>query len=539
MIKTLLLTFSFITSLFIGTIAPLVSADAASALITEVQTGYIDANTGLEYPKQEFVEVANVSSAKLPMDGWRLEYLSAAHTGEGAPTATLVTIQGTLPINGQALFSYVGYNPSPSDLVFGEGSTASSGMLAKSGGHIRLMNGNTMIDCVAWGSATAITGCDKISSVPAAGQTIQRPHSENGSYEKSLGVKALSPPTPQGGELYPSWETPVIPGSPNEPGTDPADPEAPEEPTEPTDPTEPTEPEPARCSTIELSEVLPNPAGSDTDSEYIELHNNSSQAASLFGCTLRIGSAGKTYVFPAESQLAAHEYRAFYYAATGLQLTNSGGEVWLLGEEVQTSLTYPTSGDDQAWAFIEGSWQTTFYPTPHAVNSLGPKTDSPEDVIAAALESCPVGKYRNPETNRCKNIEAADSGPTACDPGQERNPETNRCRKIPVAATVTACPEGQERNPSTNRCRKIASASTPTPCAEGQERNPETNRCRKVTAAPTKSNTDTPKSNGIQNYRILIAVLILIVGYAVYEYRQDILGQLNKLRATLLRKKEP
>lgn len=538
MIKKLLLTFSYIITLGIGMFAPVSANTLPQALITEVQTGFIDASSGLEYPKQEFIEVANVSAAPLVMDGWQLEYLSAAHDGTGEPTAELNTINGTLPLNGHALFSYIGYNPASSDASFGVGSIATSGMLAKSGGRVRLMNGDIMVDCVAWGSATALTGCDKVSGTSAAGQTIQRPHSDNGSYDKTLGVKHLSPPTPRGGELYPSFEMPEPnPNGPNVPGTEDPEPEVPEEPENPEQPQEPQQPTiPLNCPGVELSEILPNPAGVDTIGEFIELYNTTDQTVSLQGCSLRLGAAGKVYNFAAGTHLQPYEYRAFMYSTTGISLTNSGGEVWLLSPEVQTSLTYPTSADDQAWALIDGVWQTTFQPTPNAPNVLLLPAGRVASLAAAGVEPCPEGKFRNPETNRCKNIET-ETGPTPCAEGQERNPETNRCRKIAAAATTpTPCAEGQERNPLTNRCRKITTATTQTPCAAGQERNPETNRCRKITTATAKADPDAAKSSGIQNYRILIAVLILILGYAVYEYRQDLGAQLTKLRNSIVKR---
>jgi hypothetical protein len=73
-----------------------------------------------------------------------------------------------------------------------------------------------------------------------------------------------------------------------------------------------------------------------------------------------------------------------------------------------------------------------------------------------ALPDCPAGKFRNPETNRCKSYETLTSILAACAEGYYRNPETNRCKKITKAtATLTPCKEGYERNPETNRCRQI------------------------------------------------------------------------------------
>lgn len=538
MLQKVLLIASIFSSLCLCLISPSAAASIQPpVLITEVQTGFIDSASGLEYPKQEFIELTNISATAVDITGWRLEYLSAAHDGNGNPTTTLATFNGGIFLNGRVLLNYLGYNPVPGDMIFGQDNVAASGMLAKSGGHVRLMNGDTMVDCVAWGSATIVSGCDKAASQSPPGHSIQRPVSDNGSYDKVLGVQHMAPPTPQGGQLYSPYHNPLppYPNGPNIPGVD-------DEGQLPLPDDEPTGPD---CSVISLSEVLPNPAGSDAESEFIELYNTSNQTVSLVGCSLRLGSAGKQYTFSADTSMAPHEYKAFFYATTNLQLTNSGGEVWLLTPTQQTSLTYPVSVDNQSWALIASNWQATFRPTPDAANVLHIKDDGagedPAEPSVTILEACPEGKFRNPATNRCKNLETGDTELTPCDPGQERNTETNRCRKVTTAGTVlTACDPGQERNPETNRCRKVSSAETTVkPCDPGQERNPETGRCRKVAGASTGTmgNGDNSKPN--QNYRILVGVLLLILGYAVYEYRQDIRNRWNRLRLRLGGKSMP
>lgn len=464
MTRKILLALGLLVSIWV----PFFGSSAAAAsnppvLISEVQTGFI-AGDGVEYPKQEFIELVNVSSDEIDMTGWQLEYLSAAHDGSGAPTAVLAIVDGILPAGSWALFSYSGYMPAPVDGMFGQGSTASSGLLAKTAGHVRLTAGDTMVDCVAWGSsAVAIEGCDKIAAVAPAGHTIQRSPGEDGFYDKALGVKNLAPPTPQGGQLQP----------PSLPNPDPEEELPPEE----------QEPGLPACSSVILSEVLPNPAGSDAAGEFIELYNTSSQTVSLSGCILRLGSSGKSFGFPEDIIMTPHEYRAFGYAVTGLQLLNEGSELWLIADSQQTSLAYPSSTDDQAWALIDGTWQITLQPTPNAPNVLllpAGKGAKASEAAKSGLEDCPAGKFRNPETNRCKNIEAA--------------------------------------------------SNEPAPCAPGQERNPQTNRCRKVAAARTSNNADTQAAKTNQNYKILLGVLVLIFGYIAYEYRNDARNGLRRLR---------
>jgi len=232
-----------------------------------------------------------------------------------------------------------------------------------------------------------------------------------------------------------------------------------------------------------------------------------------------------------------------------ISLTNSGGYLWLedtygLQQYESTLVEYASASSE---AYINQSWalndQTTAWqwgiPSPLGANTFAPAVLA---VTTSTLGACPVGKYRNPETNRCRTIEEAVNELAACEEGKERNPTTNRCRSIITTATasLTPCDLGEERNPLTNRCRKIITASqTLVPCAEGQERNPDTNRCRKATTASASSlakvaDVKSPTAASGSKVWLLAGAAVLVLGYAVYEWRQDIAqwasGLLSKIR---------
>jgi hypothetical protein len=488
------------------------SAQAANppVLITEVQTGFIDAN-GVESPKQEFIELANVSSAAVNMTGWKLEYLSSANDGTGSVTQTIDTISGQISINGHGIWEHEGYYPIPPDSIFGVGDTSSSGFLAKSGGHVRLMNGTTMVDCVSWGSAVTIAGCDKVSAAAPAGYTLQR-RLTNSTYDKSAGVANLTPATPQGNNIYSTSVTaPVI--------------------TPPADPVQPT-PVPD-CDGLQLSEILANPAGDDAQGEFIELYNPLDHLETLYGCSLQLAN-GKQYAFTAADSIASKEYKAFPYSATNLQLSNSGTSVTLVMANSQITTTYPEVSDDQAWALLNGGWYLTTQPTPNTANVIYQPakvtTTTIADTVTAELQPCPVGKYRNPDTGRCRNVVVV-APIVTCTVGQERNPLTGRCRKIAVAATPTSCQPDQTRNPDTGRCRKTDAQTTQKPCDAGQERNPDTGRCRKQTTnTGGKVLGDSITKPQTYHYLLVGTILTGVLGYAVYEYRKDFVNKFSFLK---------
>lgn len=286
--------------------------------------------------------------------------------------------------------------------------------------------------------------------------------------------------------------------------------------------------------TLYLSELLPNASGVDTGKEFIEIYNPTQYTTSLAGYKLQFGS--KIFVMP-NIEITPNSYVTLSDLQTGITLTNTSGSLKLLGPDYNQLdiATYQDARDDESWAFIDGVWQYTDNPTPNLANipmtaiiSDGETTDD------NAVATCPVGKYRNPLTGRCKKYET-ESTPTPCRPDQERNPETGRCRSIfSNTSSLTPCKPGQERNPATNRCRSVASAAskTLTPCKPGQERNPATNRCRKsVESAKLDSIKDSPalmKSDGF-GWLLAGGAMMSLGGYGVWEWRREINGGLQKI----------
>jgi hypothetical protein len=293
------------------------------------------------------------------------------------------------------------------------------------------------------------------------------------------------------------------------------------------------------CQGVIINELLPNPAGSDSGSEFIELYNPTNEVIDMKGCSLQTSaSTTKTYSLDNIS-LQPGTYLSLSDSTTGLSLPNSnGGTAWLLNQsdELQ-AVTYPGDmEDDTAWMLTGDGWSASYTPTPGAAN------------LATPLKPCDDGLVRNPETNRCVSLDTAATAATTatattsstlatCKVGQERNPDTNRCRNITNASSTspTACKEGQERNPETNRCRAITGTTSDKTCPAGQERNPDTNRCRKMVAAAGTKNSGNIKdvsSETVPHKKpyalIAIATLAAAIAYGIYEWRQEIIGVIRK-----------
>ncbi len=289
-------------------------------------------------------------------------------------------------------------------------------------------------------------------------------------------------------------------------------------------------------SVIKITEILPNVSGSDTGNEYIELYNPNDHQVDLSGYKITLNSATpKSFTFSSHL-IDPFTFMSFSDSFTKIVLPNTSASLSLIapaGNVVDVSEVYANPGDDEAWALINNEWQYSNQPTPSAEN----KTSSqiPEIVGDEEIQPCPEGKYRNPDTGRCRNLATLVSELLPCSEGQERNPATNRCRST-VTNNLVACKEGQERNPETNRCRNILTASAQlTPCKEGEERNPETNRCRKIDQAvksvATAKINDVPSKILSPNNLIIYGVIGgSILAYVFYEWRQEIFRAFAKLK---------
>lgn len=290
---------------------------------------------------------------------------------------------------------------------------------------------------------------------------------------------------------------------------------------------------------LRITELLPNPEGSDDDSEYVEIYNPNDSDVDLTYYVFYLGdNDAHFYSFPASEVIPAGEYRVFYSSAINFTLVNATGSLRLKSADnflIDEAPTYIDAGDDMAWALINGTWQYTNRPTPGAANyaSVLPEVDEPEG--ESSLKPCAPNQYRNPETNRCKLIVSAGSTLVPCKDGQYRSEITNRCRSIASDAALQSCGPGQYRNPETNRCKSILGAtSTLTPCAIGEERNPETNRCRKIGSSlvPSAPFAVEPIAMAQGNYIdtwVLGGVGLVAVAYGLWEWRVEFRNVFRKV----------
>ncbi len=319
----------------------------------------------------------------------------------------------------------------------------------------------------------------------------------------------------------------------------------------------PPPPEVNMCKGMALSEI-----GANLDEQFIEVYNYSDEAIVIGDCQLQTNRDKKTFVFAEDVTLEPSEFLVVLLEDTELTLTKTTtGTVYILSSDGTVevdSVEYRNLAKDTSWALTAGVWQQTYSSTPGSHNIYEKFLPCEEGywrneetgrcnktVELAMVADCGEGRERNPLTGRCRNI-PSESLLRPCSEGQYRSEETNRCRSIATAAAsvLKPCADDQFRNPTTNRCKKIASSedSLLTDCGEGRERNPATNRCRNVLAsAPPPADfavepIEAPASVFI-GWWVLGGIMLLALGYAGWEWREEIGRAIRKAGTVFVSKK--
>ncbi|MFO0971163.1 MAG: lamin tail domain-containing protein [Candidatus Saccharimonadales bacterium] len=500
-------------------------AVSPSLLITEVQPQSAASKT------EEFVEIYNPTDQAINVSTLQVIYFSAANN-TGPPMALTPSLAGTsLKSGGYLLLKQSGYALA-ADAVF------STNGFSDTGGHIQLVLQGQVVDTLGWGTAL-YPEAEAAEAVPKD-KTITRKQNGVGVFQDTGSNKNdffAADPSPVGGGI--SEDPPDV--CSNIDGVQAAPPVGYEQVTSST------------CDLIkvchlEVSEISAQPNFSGQ--EYIELYNSSSSVSTAQLCSISINGGSQRIPLAQEVSPGAYLIMTF---ASGV-IRNAAGSVTLTQSDGhQIIYEYPDAYSGQTVNFEPNSrvGAVSDQPTPGAMNQIilfEEVSASSEANGSTAPGECPAGKYRNPATNRCKNIETAVAILTPCDEDEERNPTTNRCRKVVTAsAALTPCAADQERNPETNRCRKVTASTVELKsCEPGQERNPETNRCRKVLApaATSAASAEAQQAGGNArrfrlNAAIILAVSAALIGYGMYEYRTDLKNYIRKIRDSKARGRPP
>lgn len=267
-------------------------------------------------------------------------------------------------------------------------------------------------------------------------------------------------------------------------------------------------PEESPCFGLEFSEILTYYEESASE-QFIEVYNSSKKNINLASCSLRYKK--KIYALSdAVKTLRPNAYFAYYPVVTLTKNPSSENLYEIIddygnvldtlsvphGQKKSTSYALTSSGKNGAKI-----WQLTYAPTPGKPN------------IYQEFRTCPAGKIINEATGNCVNAAT-------------------------LKSALKDCGEGKYRNPETGRCKKIDSDDGPAPCKEGYERNPETNRCRKIKQNsgadyPLVPVTDVADGASLVVVIILGALVLIGAVYVLFQFRKEIYYFFRKIFAKL------
>ncbi len=237
---------------------------------------------------------------------------------------------------------------------------------------------------------------------------------------------------------------------------------------------------------IEITELLPNPAppATDANDEFVELHNTSGQDINLDGFKIQTGNSF-SYSFEVNDKvLPANGYLVLLSGETGLVLSNSSGKARIIspsGNVLSETAAYANAKDGESWALIDGAWQWTGLPTSGTLNVLF----VPE--IAAPSASSAVKKM------------------TVKKP---------KATKKPAVKKKTAA---KPKEVKAKKDKKNIAATT----------------------AGVVNNGDGGGGSSPIHKWVIAVVGLLALGYALYEYKDDIASRIQKLRRNRTNRRIP
>lgn len=351
-----------------------VEANAGDVVINEIM--WMGSNTVGE--ADEWIELKNTTGDAIDLTGWSID-------GAGTGVNPVITIlSGTIPAGGYFLIgNYASSSSAISDAIAVD--LATTGVSLANGGEVLTLR-----------DARDVTN-NVVDTTPAGaweeGNNNINPTGQRNSMERN--------DVPGTGTAWSDWHTCLDDGCNDgvfwdvEEGNDYGTPTSsgissvlpvPASPSSSPEEDEGGEGDEQQYSDeIIINEFLPNPIGSDTEGEFIELKNVGDEEVSLAGWRIDDEEGGSgAYVMPEGTVIEGGELVVFWRSETGLALNNEGDQVRLFSPdgEVKSSQQYDESvAEGVARARDEeGTWQWSTTPTPGQPNVITlPEEEETED----------------------------------------------------------------------------------------------------------------------------------------------------------------
>ncbi len=362
------------------------SAPAPHLVISEVQ---MSGASG--FSTDEFVELYNPTDAVVTITGWQL--IKRTASGSAFPLVEQFEA-ANVPAHGYYLIAHpTGYTGT----VVPDARYSTTNSLS-SDNSVELVNALGVVDVVGWGTATHLETA--AAPTPGSAKSIERKalststketmrvdgeDSFRGNGEDSANNSSdflgrdLPQPQSTVSELeFVTAPAPVIPSSPppstSNQNTNTAPP-----------PPAPYVATPISVPThdVVISELLPDPKGTDLPGEWIEISNRSTSTVPLAGWVLADASK-TTYTLPV-NDLKPGSWLVVPRTDSGIALNNTGGETVTLtapdGVVTSTVKWTGTAFEAQAYALVGEQWVWTGKATPGAANVFADTNQAPRVAI--------------------------------------------------------------------------------------------------------------------------------------------------------------
>lgn len=373
-----------IATLFLS--CPTHASPAPHLVISEIQ---ISGSSG--FSTDEFVELYNPTDAVVTITGWQL--IKRTATGTVFPLVEQFET-ASVPAHGYFLIAHpTGYTGG----VLPDARYSTTNSLS-SDNSVELVNALGVVDVVGWGTATHMETA--AAPTPGSAKSIERKALSTSTKEtmrvdgedsfrgngedsanNSLDFLGRDLPQPQStvSELeFVTAPAPVVPSSPPLSTANQNTNTAPPPPT-------PSTPAPIIVPTHEviISELLPDPKGTDLAGEWIEMYNRSTVTVPLAGWVLADASK-TTYTLPAKD-MQPGSWLVVPRTESGIALNNTGGETVTLtapdGVVTSTVKWAGTAFEAQAYASVGEQWVWTGKATPGAENVFADTNQAPRAAI--------------------------------------------------------------------------------------------------------------------------------------------------------------
>jgi len=374
------------------------AAEADHLVFSELKT-----TGGTGKSTDEFVELYNPTDINVSLNGWQLIKKTASGNDY-----VLVDNFGEKIISSHSFFliahpaGYLG-EVAP-DFYY---STTNS--ISDNNSIVLYDSSLAVVDAVGYGTATVFE--TEATANPGANKSLERKaraestaemmveggvhyflgNSEDSNNNKSDFI-ARDTPEPQNVLSEPEYLEMIIPESPKLPEVESEEPLA----SEPKSPVEPISGQKVYTDKIIITELFPNPAGSD-DGEFIELFNIGDKPEDLNGWKLGDNSSrlftisGKD--FPS-TIITSHGYFVIEKKVSGISLNNTGDTAKLYHPDgvLVTSVEYDNCQEGKSYSFIDDKWGWSDDITPGQPNTLTIHNESPIASFEVESEVLKVGK---------------------------------------------------------------------------------------------------------------------------------------------------